>query len=96
MIVGGWQQFAMWWTYTFWWAGELVSTLSSLNKVLYTDHLQATIFMCALVAFSFYWVRKKHYETFLVSHVVLSILVLLTMLMYVAGSFQELVRRANV
>lgn len=37
--------------------------------------------MCALVAMSFYWIRKKHYETFLVSHIVLSILMLVTMLM---------------
>jgi hypothetical protein len=66
----------------FWWAGELVSQISADVKARWSlTSSQATVFMCALVAMSFYWIRKKHYETFLVSHIVLSILMLVTMLM---------------
>lgn len=36
--------------------------------------------MCALVAFSFYWTRRQQYELFLIVHIVLSILLLVTML----------------
>jgi hypothetical protein len=36
--------------------------------------------MCALLAFSFYWIRRKHYELFLIVHIVLSLLVLVCML----------------
>lgn len=42
--------------------------------------------MCLIVALSFYWIRRQQYETFLVLHIVLSILVLLTMLGYVGTS----------
>lgn len=44
---------------------------------------QATVFMCALVVFSFYWIRRQQYELFLIAHIVLSILLLVTMLGYV-------------
>lgn len=36
--------------------------------------------MCLILGFSVYWLRRKHYETFLMLHIVLSIFVLLTML----------------
>lgn len=36
--------------------------------------------MCALIGFSFYWIRRQQYELFLIVHIVLSILVLITML----------------
>lgn len=39
--------------------------------------------MCFIVGLSFYWMRRQQYELFLVLHVLLSILVLLTMLGYV-------------
>ncbi|KAF2864728.1 ferric reductase like transmembrane component-domain-containing protein [Massariosphaeria phaeospora] len=43
----------------------------------------ATIFMCALLAFSVYGLRRSHYEIFLVTHIVFSIIVLLTMYYHV-------------
>lgn len=36
--------------------------------------------MCAIVGFSFYWIRRRQYELFLILHIGLSILVLITML----------------
>jgi hypothetical protein len=50
-----------------------------LGKHYFWNGEVATIFMCALLAFSVYGLRRRHYEVFLVVHVVLSILVLLTM-----------------
>ncbi|PVI05011.1 ferric-chelate reductase-like protein [Periconia macrospinosa] len=44
----------------------------------------ATIFMCAVLAFSVYGLRRSHYETFLILHIVLSIVVLFTMYYHVA------------
>ena len=41
---------------------------------------QATIFMCAVLGFSFYWFRRSQYELFLFVHIGLSLLVLVTML----------------
>nr|CEG04904.1 unnamed protein product [Fusarium clavum] len=40
----------------------------------------ATIFICLLVGLSFFYVRRVQYEFFLISHVILSVLVLVTML----------------
>lgn len=42
--------------------------------------------MCALVFLSIYWLRRHWYETFLVIHIVLSVLILATMLGYVLCS----------
>jgi hypothetical protein len=84
-IEGGWERFWGWWSYWFWWGGELVSEATKtcdLFNLDEADSLQATIFMCALVAFSFYWIRRQQYELFLIVHIVLSILVLITMLVY--------------
>ena len=39
----------------------------------------ATVFMCALLAFSVYGLRRSHYEVFLTLHIAFSIIVLLTM-----------------
>ncbi|KAI0619252.1 ferric reductase like transmembrane component [Pyrenophora tritici-repentis] len=43
----------------------------------------ATIAMCALLAFSFYGIRRAHYEMFLVIHIALSIATLWTMYYHV-------------
>ncbi|KAF5019322.1 hypothetical protein F66182_8679 [Fusarium sp. NRRL 66182] len=44
----------------------------------------ATIVMSLLVGASFYWIRRNHYELFLVVHIAMSILVLVTMLAHVS------------
>ena len=36
--------------------------------------------MALLLGFSFFWVRRQHYETFLIVHIIMSIIVLVTML----------------
>lgn len=36
--------------------------------------------MCAILAFSVFWLRRQQYEVFLLIHIGLSILVLITML----------------
>ncbi|CAG9992949.1 unnamed protein product [Clonostachys byssicola] len=54
----------------------------------------ATIFMCSLVGLSVYWLRRRQYEVFLILHIVLSILVLITMLGHVSifkGDYDALV-----
>lgn len=58
---------------------------SPFSIVFLTNPIQATVAMCALVAFSFYWIRRQQYELFLILHIVLSIIVLLTMLGYVCS-----------
>ena len=40
---------------------------------------QATIFMCALLPLSLYWMRQNAYEAFLIIHILFSIVVLATM-----------------
>jgi hypothetical protein len=40
---------------------------------------QATIFMCLLIGFSLYWMRRNSYEVFLILHILLSIGILVTM-----------------
>lgn len=37
--------------------------------------------MCLVLPFSVYWMRRKRYELFLVSHIALSILLLIAMLL---------------
>ncbi|KAK1240407.1 hypothetical protein MKX07_004435 [Trichoderma sp. CBMAI-0711] len=44
----------------------------------------ATVSMCALLVFSIYWIRRRFYEAFLLIHIGLSILILLTMLGHVS------------
>ncbi|KAH6880783.1 ferric reductase like transmembrane component-domain-containing protein [Thelonectria olida] len=44
----------------------------------------ATIFMSLLLLFSFYWIRRQQYELFLIIHIVLSIIVLVTMFLHVS------------
>ncbi|KAL6814399.1 ferric reductase like transmembrane component domain-containing protein [Trichoderma sp. SZMC 28015] len=46
--------------------------------------LMATIFMCALLILSVYWIRRRFYEAFLIIHIGLSILILFTMLGHVS------------
>ncbi|KAH9866794.1 hypothetical protein J1614_008487 [Plenodomus biglobosus] len=43
----------------------------------------ATMAMCALLAFSFYGIRRAHYEIFLITHIILSIAVLWSMYYHV-------------
>ncbi|SPJ75336.1 related to ferric reductase Fre2p [Fusarium torulosum] len=44
----------------------------------------ATIVMSLLVGASFYWIRRQQYELFLVVHIIMSIIVLVTMLAHVS------------
>ncbi|PHH67369.1 hypothetical protein CDD81_137 [Ophiocordyceps australis] len=44
----------------------------------------ATLVMCALLAFSMVWMRRNHYETFLLLHIGLSVVLLLAMLGHVS------------
>ncbi|PHH92544.1 hypothetical protein CDD83_6942 [Cordyceps sp. RAO-2017] len=44
----------------------------------------AAVLMCALVACSFCWIRRRHYETFLVLHIGMSVLLLVAMLGHVS------------
>ncbi|KPM39373.1 hypothetical protein AK830_g7186 [Neonectria ditissima] len=44
----------------------------------------ATIIMSLLVGFSFYWIRRQHYELFLVVHIGMSVLMLVMMLLHVS------------
>ncbi|KAM6479473.1 ferric reductase like transmembrane component-domain-containing protein [Trichoderma sp. SZMC 28011] len=46
--------------------------------------LMATMFMCALLILSVYWIRRRFYEAFLIIHIGLSILILFTMLGHVS------------
>ncbi|KND87213.1 Ferric reductase transmembrane component 5 [Tolypocladium ophioglossoides CBS 100239] len=55
--------------------------------------LMAMTFMCLLLPCSVYWMRSQHYEAFLIVHIVLSVLLLLTMLGHVSifkGQFNSL------
>ncbi|KAL0930073.1 ferric-chelate reductase [Colletotrichum truncatum] len=54
----------------------------------------ATIFLCLLVALSAFWFRRRQYECFLIVHILLSILILVTMLGHVSifrGDYDALV-----
>ncbi|KAI9150852.1 ferric-chelate reductase [Paramyrothecium foliicola] len=54
----------------------------------------ATVFMSLIVILSVFWLRRRHYEIFLVAHVILSALVLATMLGHVSifsGAYDALV-----
>ncbi|CAF3485454.1 unnamed protein product [Fusarium graminearum] len=62
-------------------------------KFWWTGEL-ATIFICLLVGSSFFWVRRRQYEFFLVAHIVLSVFVLVAMLGHVSifrGAYDPLV-----
>lgn len=48
--------------------------------ILMTLLLQATIAMSLLLGLSVYWLRRYQYEMFLIVHIALSALVLVTML----------------
>ncbi|KAF4461294.1 ferric reductase Fre2p [Fusarium albosuccineum] len=53
----------------------------------------ATIFMSLIVGASFYWIRRQQYELFLVVHIIMSIILLVTMLGHVSifsGEFDAL------
>jgi predicted ferric reductase len=57
--------------------------LKYLSKHYFWNGELSTIAMCALVAFSLYGIRRSHYEIFLVTHIVLSIVALWTMYYHV-------------
>jgi hypothetical protein len=78
-IEGGWDYYVFWWSYMFWWVGEIVCALPSVLLFL-TNDAKATIVMSLLVGASFYWIRRQQYELFLVVHIIMSIIVLVTML----------------
>jgi predicted ferric reductase len=54
-------------------SGGWSSFLTYWTKHYFWNGELATIAMCALLAFSFYGIRRAHYEIFLVTHIVLSI-----------------------
>ncbi|KAF4122223.1 FAD-binding domain [Geosmithia morbida] len=62
------------WSYFVWW----------LSLMFFWTGELATIFMCALLILSVYWLRRHYYEAFLLIHIVLSILMLITMLGHVS------------
>ncbi|UNI23276.1 hypothetical protein JDV02_009107 [Purpureocillium takamizusanense] len=65
---GGWAYYKSWFLHWFWNAGVI-----------------ATVLMVLLaVPGSIYWMRRRHYEMFLILHIILSMLVLLTMLGHVS------------
>ncbi|POR39115.1 Uncharacterized protein TPAR_00674 [Tolypocladium paradoxum] len=66
---GGWDYYLAWW-----WPSQWYWNAGQL----------AILAMTALLPCSFYWIRRRHYETFLVLHIALSLLVLLFMLGHVS------------
>ncbi|TWU76323.1 hypothetical protein ED733_005895 [Metarhizium rileyi] len=62
------------WTYfVFWW-----------TQMFWIVGEVATVLMCALVACSIYWLRRQKYELFLILHIGMSLVVLVTMLGHVS------------
>jgi predicted ferric reductase len=53
------------------------------TKHYFWNGVLSTVAMCALLVFSLYGIRRSHYETFLVTHIVLSIVALWTMYYHV-------------
>jgi predicted ferric reductase len=64
-------------------SGGWSSFLKYLTKHYFWNGELGTIAMCALLAFSFYGIRRAHYEIFLVTHIALSIATLWTMYYHV-------------
>ncbi|KAI1055609.1 hypothetical protein LB505_010009 [Fusarium chuoi] len=62
-----------WEYYLFWW-----------NYMFWWVGEVATIVMSLLVGASFYWIRRQQYELFLVVHIIMSIILLITMLAHVS------------
>ncbi|KAH7309787.1 ferric-chelate reductase [Stachybotrys elegans] len=62
-----------WEYYKFWWAW-----------MFWWAGQLATVGMCALLGLSIYWMRRNQYEVFLILHILLSVLVLVTMLGHVS------------
>ncbi|KAF2105447.1 ferric-chelate reductase-like protein [Lophiotrema nucula] len=54
-----------------------------LQKHYFWNGELATIGMCAILGFSVYGLRRSHYEIFLVTHIIFSIVVLITMFYHV-------------
>ncbi|KAH6665316.1 ferric-chelate reductase [Plectosphaerella plurivora] len=62
------------WTYYWsWWV-----------QLFWCAGILATVFMCFILGFSVYWMRRKQYELFLILHIGLSILMLVTMILHVS------------
>ncbi|TDZ13457.1 Ferric/cupric reductase transmembrane component B [Colletotrichum spinosum] len=71
------------WTYFLWW----------WTRMFWWAGWFATAGMCFLLIASVFWMRRKHYELFLILHILLSILTLITMLGHVSifnGQFDML------
>ncbi|KAF1968416.1 ferric-chelate reductase-like protein [Bimuria novae-zelandiae CBS 107.79] len=64
-------------------SGEWSNFRKYLTKHYFWNGELATVFMCALLAFSVYGIRRSHYEIFLTLHIVFSVIVLLTMYYHV-------------
>ncbi|RFN50191.1 hypothetical protein FIE12Z_5548 [Fusarium flagelliforme] len=62
-----------WEQYVFWW-----------SYMFWWVGEIATIVMSLLVGASFYWIRRQQYELFLVVHIIMSIILLITMLAHVS------------
>jgi hypothetical protein len=75
---GGWESFKFYWTKRYWYMGEVVS-MSRPYRAIVANSNQATIVMCLILVVSLYGLRKHFYETFLILHIYLSLVVLITM-----------------
>ncbi|SPO07426.1 related to ferric reductase Fre2p [Cephalotrichum gorgonifer] len=73
------------------WIARIATLQAVIHSVGYTvivlkgiGGLAATIGMCGLLVASVFWLRRNLYEGFLIIHIVLSIIVLITMLLHVS------------
>ena len=64
------------WTQNYWYMGGIVRTTAQLTEPLWTNRLQATITMSLLLVLSSVWLRWRHYEIFLIIHIVFAVLTL--------------------
>ncbi|KAH6625641.1 ferric-chelate reductase-like protein [Boeremia exigua] len=70
-------------TVMIWNSGGFIEFMGYWKKHYFWNGELATIAMCCLLAFSFYGIRRAHYEIFLVTHIVLSIAALWSMYYHV-------------
>lgn len=57
-----------------------------LERRCKADILQALVLMATLVGFSSAWIRAKYYEVFLMTHIILSIVILYSLFAYGVSS----------
>ncbi|KAK2594310.1 hypothetical protein QQS21_007955 [Conoideocrella luteorostrata] len=65
-------------------AGGWANFLSWWARMFWVAGEVATIVMCVLVACSIYWLRRQKYELFLILHIGMSVIILVTMLGHVS------------